>query len=151
MYSIRQSKKDDCLVIAYFLREADTQEVFAASGQLPYTVLLRAYGDSSDACYTVFYDDVPVGMFGVVRYNDDIGVPWLLGTDDLTSDKKEFYKLSQKYLRQFQKKYKYLTNFVDKRNKASIRWLRHLGFTFPREIKEYGFEKRPFLEFLIIR
>lgn len=151
MYSIQQSQKSDCHVVAHYLREADIRELFAASGLQPLTVLLRCYSDDPEGCYTVFYDNKPVGMFGVVRHMEDIGIPWLLGTDDLVQNRREFYKLSQEFLHKFQKQYKFLSNFIDKRNEVAINWLSHLGAQFVREIPDYGFEKRPFLEFLFVR
>jgi len=40
--------------------------------------------------------------------------------------------------------YKYLYNFVDKRNTKALRWLKFIGFNIIEEIPEYGYSKIPF-------
>ena len=43
------------------------------------------------------------------------------------------------------KGYKYVYNFVDKRNWKSLKWLQFLGFEPKQEIGDYGLGKMPFL------
>ena len=71
-----------------------------------------------------------------------------MGSPDLTKYKLEFYKLSIEYLNTFMDSYNVLFNYVDQRNTQSIRWLKSLGFQFTKLVPEYGYERKPFYEFI---
>ena len=90
-------------------------------------------------------------MFGINRVNENVGIPWLLGSDQLTKHKLEFYKKSVEYLNTFMDEYNVLFNYVDKRNWQAIRWLKGLGFQFTKLVSDYGYEKKPFYEFIKAR
>ncbi len=150
-YYVRPSKKEDCYQLSKTLRQQDVQEVFASSGSNPAQALVKAYMCSNKHCYSLMLDGEVVGMFGINEINRNVGTPWLMGSDDLTKHKIEFYKLSKSYLSTFMERYNVLFNYVDKRNWQSIRWLKNLGFQFTKEIADYGYEKKPFYEFIKAR
>ena len=150
-YYIRPSKKDDCYNLSKTLRQGDVQEIFASSGSNPVQALVKAYLCSSTHCYSLMLDGEVVGMFGIHEINRNVGTPWLMGSDDLTKYKIEFYRLSKEYLNTFMDEYNVLFNYVDKRNWQSIRWLKGLGFQFTKLVSEYGYEKKPFYEFIKAR
>lgn len=151
MYHIKATTLEHCVDVSLNMREADVREVFASSGTNPLTTLLRARRLSQEHCYTVFLEDTPVGIFGVSRLNENIGVPWLLGTDELTSDKIEFYKKSKELLSTFMDDFKVLINYVDQRNTKSIKWLQALGFTLGNLVENFGYTKEPFYEFVKVQ
>ena len=147
-YYVRPSKREDCYNLAKSMRKDDVQELFASTGSNPAQALIVAYLSSHRHCYSLILEDEVVGMFGINRINEKVGIPWLLGSDKLTKYRVEFHKLAYKYLNTFMDEYNVLFNYVDKRNWQAVRWLKVLGFTFTKLIDEYGYEKKPFYEFV---
>jgi len=124
---------DHIAPIAEHMREADRQEVWAASRSTPQEALDYSLKKSSFA-YTGIVDDVPVVMFGVGDINvlGGMGAPWLLGTDAVAHHARLFLRQSLLWRDAIRARYCRLSNFVDSRNRVSIRWLKWLGF----ELKE---------------
>ncbi len=147
-YYIRPSKKTDCYELSLKLRKGDVQEVFSSSGSNPIQALMNAYIASHKHCYSVILDQEVVGMFGVNKINNTIGIPWLMGSDYLTKYSKEFHELSIMYISTFMDEFELLYNYVDQRNQNAIKWLKSLGFVFLRLIQDFGYEKKPFYEFI---
>lgn len=151
MYSIRKATYNDCLEVAFNMREADVREVYASSGTNPLTCLLRARSVSNKRCFAIYLDSHVVGIFGVAPLLKEVGVPWLLGTCDLTSNKLEFYKKSRELLNTFMDEFNILINYVDARNTTSINWLQSLGFTIGNQVSNFGYAKVPFYEFTKVK
>jgi hypothetical protein len=87
-----------------------------------------------------------IGMFGVASCEDpEYGVAWMLSSELLFKHTKQFIKECPQWIEEMGKGYKYLYNFVDKRNWKSLKWLQYLGFEPSTEIKDYGYGKIPFL------
>jgi len=89
-----------------------------------------------------------VGIFGVSRIQNNIGIVWLIGSDDMTKHKKDFYKISKEYLKLFLQEFKTVFNYVDDRNKTTAKWLKRLGFNLIIKEPEFGVDKIPFNLFL---
>lgn len=143
---------NDLLILARNMREADRLELMAGSGVEPLAALEEGYVHSTK-CLTIFTDqDEVVGVFGVVPNTLDplVGHPWMLATDHLDSIRMTFLRQSRKYLDDLAEGFPLLMNCCDKRNTVHIKWLRWLGFSFIREIPEYGVGRVPFLEFVKI-
>ena len=85
-------------------------------------------------------------MFGVAPCDEksNIGIVWLMGTDNMTTYKRGFYRVSQKYLKKFLKLYKTVFNYVDERNTNSSKWLESLGFRNLHREPKFGVDKVPF-------
>lgn len=133
---IRKSIQSDILPIAVNMREDDAKEVWDSHLHSPYNALrkcLELRGNS----WTIVVDGVPIGMVGVSHGTllSDRGTPWLLGTDGLVNDRRLFLKMSRFVLEKMSRGFKYLENHVSIENKASITWLKHLGFTIDNETK----------------
>lgn len=131
--------------IAIHMRQADRDEVFAASGSTPFEALERSLSKSTLA-RTALVDGVPSVMFGVGDINilAGVGAPWLLGTDAVEQNYIAFLRGSVEWRDQLLQRYSVLKNFVDVRNRASIRWLRWLGFTLSDPMAYRGHEFRLF-------
>jgi len=147
-YYIRSSKKNDCYELSKTLRAQDAQEVFASGGRNPAQALIRAYLTSHLHCYTIILDDEVVGMFGISKIRDGVGSPWLLGSDKLTDHKFEFHKHAKDHIDTFMDEYNVLFNYVDQRNTQAIKWIKSLGFTFTKLVDNFGYEQKPFYEFV---
>lgn len=139
--------EDHAEYIAAFMREADRLEL-EASGRNPLDAMLRGWRTST-LRKTVLVDTRPAVMFGVAPLSaiGGHGSPWLLGTRDALRLKRNFLVTSSGYVRRMLRLYPQLTNYVDVRNRASIRWLRWLGFTLldPVPIGIHGELFHPFV------
>lgn len=133
--------------IAPRMRQADVDEVRAASGKSPREALEYSFARSHEV-YTVMFDDEPAAMFGVgwVNIMNGIGAPWLLGTDLIEKNYRHFLRGSRWWISQLSGRYDVLTNIVDDRNAVSKRWLSFLGFTLFDPVI-IGVERRPFRKF----
>lgn len=131
--------------IARRMRKADRDEVFAASGKSPIQALTFTLRRSAQA-WTALVDGKPEVMFGVVDLNilAGSGAPWLLGTDAVETHYVAFLRNSVRFRSQLLARYAVLKNFVDDRNKVSIRWLKWLGFSLGEPFDWNGYDFRLF-------
>lgn len=131
--------------IAIHMRQADRDEVAASSDKSPFEALEYSLGKSTLA-RTVLVDGAPAAMFGVGDINilAGVGAPWLLGTDDVEAISRDFLRGSLEWRDQLLRRYSVLRNFVDARNRVSIRWLRWLGFRLTDPVAFRGHEFRLF-------
>lgn len=131
--------------IARRMRQADRDEVFASSGRSPYFALSYSLRKSSHA-WTGLIDGRPEVMFGIGDLNilAGVGAPWLLGTNELEANARDFLRMSRDFKDQLLRRYSILRNFVDVRNTASIRWLEWLGFSLLDPVEMRGYQFRLF-------
>jgi hypothetical protein len=148
----RPTTLDDVYDLAPRLRQSDVDEIKASSGLLPEPALYFSFKNGAETNTIIASDGEIIGMFGVVSTHDPlIGVPWMLCTDRLPEIRKEFLPQSLDWVKETNKQYPILFNYVDKRNTKAIRWLRYLGFKFPQLVHEFGVGKKPFYEFVRIQ
>ncbi len=133
------------------MRQADRDEVFAASGRTPAQALVFSLRKSSLA-YTAIINGVPEVIFGAGDLNvlTNTGAPWLLGTDAVTKHYVAFLRGSVHWRGQLLRRYSTLRNLADDRNAASKRWLKWLGFTLFDPVTA-GHERRAFRLFELRR
>lgn len=142
--------------IARHLRECDFNEISSATGKDPKEVILEATILSRERHIVMkregsirkrFYY-IPIIIFGVADHPgiENAGIPWMVATDDIMSIQQFVIKQSLNCIDEMKKRYKYLINYVDQRNKDSISWLRDCGFTI-YEPEPYGAEGLPFHKF----
>ena len=148
LYRVRKTKKKDCYELSERVREVDKQEIWSSGRYTPIKALLKGFEISGDHCYTLLLSEKVVGIFGVSKVQEDTGIVWLIGSDDMTKHKKDFYKVSKKYLKLFLHEFKTVFNYVDNRNKTTARWLQKLGFNLITREPEFGVDKIPFNLFL---
>lgn len=115
--------------IANNMRDADAKEVWHSAHYTPEQAVRLSFQQSVKS-WTIMLDGEPIGMFGLAApfVLGDMGVPWLLGTDDMLNIRKQFVKESGKYVEEMLGLYPELTNYVHSSNTASMRWLSWLGF-----------------------
>lgn len=133
--------------IAAHVREADREELWAASCSTPDKVMERALAVSNQA-WTGLLDGVPVCMFGVAPVSalSDVGRPWMVGTDHLDAHAPVFLRRCRGVVKAMLQQFPTLENYVDQRNARAVEWLRWLGFTFgtPEPMGPY---RMPFIKF----
>ena len=142
---IRLATEEDIPRVAQDMRKADKAEIMAAASLGPEEALRGGY-EASEPCYAVVLDEKPIALFGVAPVDSDIGVIWLLGTDDITKNPVTFMKRSKKILPLLIHPYKMVCNVVDKNNTVHVNWISKMGFSFIREI-QHGPKQLPFYEF----
>lgn len=125
--------------IAERMRQADRDEVWAASRETPVGALMYSLRKSSVA-WTALVDGRPEVMWGVGDINilAGVGAPWLLGTDAVEKHSVAFLRRSADFRAQLLARYSVLRNFVDDRNTVSIRWLKWLGFKLSDPVEMNG-------------
>ena len=146
---LRLATEVDCIYLSENLREEDIQEIKAVTGLSPPLLsLLCGLKMSSVPLVICNADCKPVAMLGVVP-NGLIGFIWMVGTDDLKKISLSFLRNSKDVCDVLKGKHQILHNYVDKRNKLHINWLKWMGFSIINEIN-YGIENRKFYEFVKI-
>ena len=137
---LRIATTDDISFVSRNLRESDKKEIWASHRRLPQDLLLLQFESFCAA------DDRPFCLFGC-NSEQNIGVPWLLATDEINFHSTFFLRQSRRILALWLTNYEILTNYVHTENVDSINWLKWLGFEF-YETKEMNgeafirFEKR---------
>jgi len=145
MATYRSSTKEDCFILAPLMREQDKVEVMFSHGVEPLEALLACL--ESHECNTIVHQGQPVGMFGIHPVDDLTASPWMLGTDKIPEIARDVMKVSSQWVKDKNKEYPILVNYVHEDNEVSKVWLRKLGFTFIQLIDDYGVGKQPFYEF----
>ncbi len=145
---LRLASEIDCIYLSENLRKEDIQEIQAVTGLPPLLSLLTGLKMSSVPLVICNADCKPVAMLGVVP-NGLIGFIWMVGTDDLKKISLSFLRNSKDVCDVLKGKHQILHNYVDKRNKLHINWLKWMGFSIINEIN-YGIENRKFYEFVKI-
>jgi hypothetical protein len=145
-YTVDKANIGDCLELAPNMRQSDIQEIWSSGRFTPTSGLVESLEVSGEHSYVLRLDGEAVGMFGVAPCHESsgIGIVWLMGTDSMTTNKRGFYKVSQKYLKKFLKLYKTVFNYVDERNTSSSKWLESLGFKNLHREPKFGVDKVPF-------
>jgi len=90
-------------------------------------------------------------MFGVGTANpfsNDMGVPWMLGSDELTERLKEvrFARACRRYVAIISEQFDALQNYVDAGDTDTVKWLKWCGFTVDPPVP-YGPDGLPFRRF----
>jgi hypothetical protein len=117
--------------IADNMRHADAVEVMASNGLTP-TEAIELSVEMSDYVTAIYIDGDPVAVMGLRLYNAlaGVGVPWLLGTDNVVKHRKVFLKNSRDVVEDMKYHCPKLVNHVHVENTVSIQWLKWLGFEF---------------------
>lgn len=141
---VRLAKDEDVEFLKDKLRRQDIDEVWASNHHTPEEALKISLNDSL-VCFTLEDNGVPVAMFGLSPQSIFVNeaVIWMLSSDRLYKMKTKFLRNCKKVINVFFQYYPYLYNFVDTRNKKTIRWLKYLGAKIS-EPENYGSENLPF-------
>lgn len=145
---VRPAILKDALELAPRIRKDDRAEIKASNNSSPLEALVLPFTQVNGRVYSIIgtKDEGVIGMFGSTpTIEPEFGVAWLLSSDNLFKHTKQFMKECPYWIKEMGKDYKYLYNFVDRRNWKSLKWLQYLGFESKSEIGEYGFGKMPFL------
>jgi len=130
-FKVDKTTQSDIIYVSDNIRKTDAIEIYMSDKSTPYTALQLSV-QRSDEAYTIKHKDIPFAIFGIA--NDKVwkenAVIWLLGTNEITSHKKEFHSITKLYLAYFHSKSKILFNFVMANNYVALNWLEKLGAKF---------------------
>lgn len=114
--------------IAVKMRAIDVEECLHV-GLTPKGALRQGLS-TSETCWTVKLNGVPVAMFGVVPVSamEGRGRVWMLMTNDAMKHRRAILRMGRIYTEALQRHYRILENYVHAENEATIRWLSRLGY-----------------------
>ncbi|GAA0567449.1 hypothetical protein ACFQH5_15675 [Halomonas salifodinae] len=148
---IRPATLADADALAPRMRQADRDEIWAASRQSPGDSLRNAVRASRQPLAGVIDGELAC-LLGVVPQSTlgGTGAAWMLGSEVIERHPLVFLRHSRPALAEIARGFNYLHNWVDARNTVAIRWLAWLGFTIhdPEPFGVFGmpfhhFEMRP--------
>lgn len=134
----------DVEAVAAIVRQADRDEIEQAL-QVPIAQAISD-GISGHKASRIVVDGDVVAVFGDVPHSEGIGVPWLISTVHVERHARAFLQVCRPEVAEMLTRSPLLTNFVDARNTAAIRWLQWLGFQFCAA-EPYGPLGLPFHQF----
>lgn len=142
------AKPEHIKYLAARMREKDRREIWAVGHYTPEEALKLSL-NASDSAYSFMKGKRVLAMFGVcsVSLMNSTGIVWFLSTDEtFRNHRRIMARDGRAWLRKFLKNYSVLTNYIDVRNRDSIRWLKWCGCGFSNPAP-YGVEKLPFMKF----
>ena len=138
------------------LREVDNQEVAAATGAKPKDAVPLSF-DISRECFMIRPSgaDNPFAIVGTVaagavRGEKNIGVIWMLATDEIEDNAFAFARFSNPLAVRLLEPYDATMNYVWSKNERHLRWLKWAGFTI-LEPKPHGPFNELFHPFYMIK
>lgn len=146
----RPATPDDVAYMAPRLRNADLDEIAAASGRDVTPVLQEGLAISDPCRVGVDTEGVPVVLYGCSPVSSMTGAIWMVATDGLANVSRPFIRQSRREVEALNAQYPLLFNYVDARNELHHRWLRWCGFTFIAKHEHHGVAGIPFYEFVRI-
>lgn len=152
-FSITPPTEADIATVAATMRAADVAEVWASHRVTPEQALRLSITQSVEA-WTLCHAGQPLCIGGVGRLTEGtllggpVSVPWLLGSEALMAHRRAFLRISRRVVPLWRRRHGVLVNRVDARNRASLRWLRWLGFEIA-PAAPFGPDGMPFHRFVM--
>lgn len=149
---IALAEPGDAELLTPRLRAADVAELTAASGPDILGCLVDSVAMSKGRlgrmAFSLRRDGELVCLFGFVPQSalSDVAYPWLVGSDAFTDVARMRISLARDYCVAALSEYPVLVNYVDARNRASLVWLKRLGFTI-QSPEPFGLASLPFHRF----
>lgn len=136
--------EDHILELSVNMQQSDIDNIDAISGMSPASGLRWSLGYSIDAKTWLVGDRVAaICGLGKLTFFSESASPWLIGTDLIRKYPKVFYKEHRRLIYDALDRHRCLITYVDARNKRSIRWLKHTGFTI-HPAEPVGVKQLPF-------
>lgn len=130
MIRIRASLPGDCWLLLSDLRQVEVEELAALGVD---SELCMRRGMLAGGARTVFINDEPAAMFGIIDYGDH-NVVWAVFTRAIDRHPVAFLRESRRLAQAFDRD---VINYVDARNVKAVKWFRWLGFDVS-ESEPYG-------------
>ena len=148
---IRVATIQDAINLSNDLRKEDIEEIKAYANIKPKEALILGIRTSKIPLGVFNHKGEIVSLCGVRSINSYLGQVWLLASPKIQDNfSMTFLRHCRDVTDVLTKDHKILFNYVDARNELHIKWLKWLDFTFINRHEKFGFEKRPFYEFVRI-
>lgn len=118
------------------VRADDRREFEAIRGWPVADELASAIAQSED-CRAFVVDSQVVAVFGCIKFDDRIGVPWLISTYAVSQHKRAFLEQCLVEVAAMRRRYAALINYTDARYTLALRWMLWMGFD-QQEAIPYG-------------
>lgn len=95
---------------------------------------------TSEVCVVACIADKPMVIYGMRSINilTDTALIWMVGVEESLKHSRKLVVYTKLVINEMLKEYSELTNYVHSENKASIGWLKVLGFTISEPIMING-------------
>lgn len=147
MAKVRPYAPGDIRDLAGRLRLADILELRAGTGHTPVEAL-NFSAQASELLWAIEDNGRCEGLFGLAYGAEDVGIPWLLASEELEKFARQFLRQSRHYVNEMQSRYPVLTNVVDARHVSAQRWLEWCGFKVLHYLPAFGREQLPFIQYI---
>jgi len=118
----RRLRSDDWLEMRYLMGECD-----------PSWSLDLQRMSAPQETFCLRFDGRRAAIFGCPEGQPGVGVPWMMGTDDLLRRRFTFHHMSKRAVSYWAAQYSVLANVVWE-GSSSIPWLRRLGFSVGEDV-----------------
>jgi hypothetical protein len=132
--------------LAANLRQQDRDEL-DAGGHRDHQRTIADSVAMSDWSLTALVEGRVACIFGVAPHGsllDPRGIPWMLGTELVTQNRRALARLAPVYIRVMLQAYPRLVNVVHARNTVAVRWLKRSGFVLGPAFARNGETFHPF-------
>ena len=144
---VRQATLKDAVYLSNNMRDQDINEIKISHNINPLEGLLSAFQLKNSKVFTIVGSNKEcVGMFGIsdCPFVKKFGVVWLLSSDNLNADTKQFIRECKSWVALLNEKYDYIYNWVYPDNWKTLKWLQFCGFK-PSLKHKYGVNNEEFL------
>ena len=131
---IREAEIGDGVALAPNLREADQQEMKAATGEVGPDSLEKGIRDR-DECWCLEVEGEPIGLYGYRDSGDGSAFIWLMGSDTINDVSWQFLRASKHTIKKLGQTYQSLWSLSDARNTKHREWYEWLGFKVLSEVQ----------------
>ncbi len=131
---IREAEIGDGVALAPNLREADQQEMKAATGEVGPSSLEKGIRDC-DECWCLEVEGEPIGLYGYRDSGDGSAFIWLMGSDVIDEVSWQFLRASKNTINNLSKTYDSLWSLSDARNTKHQEWYEWLGFKVLKKVQ----------------
>lgn len=136
MVEIRPTLPGDSWLILANLRQSEVDELDALGVT---SEQCMRYGLMCGNSSTVFINDEPAGVFGIIDYGS-YQVPWAVFTQTIDKYPIAFLRAARRWAKGLDNT---TVNYVDVRNARAVKWFAWLGFAVSEPIA-YGLDGEPF-------
>ncbi len=110
------------------MRSHDYAELWELTRTGPEEAVRRSINMSQES-YIGYWNGTPACVFGCfTAYIGMVGVPWFLGTDEVTEHPVAFLRWARRYVTDMKARHTLLQNIVHSQNTPSVVFLTALGF-----------------------
>ncbi len=130
VHKIKRVEEGHIISLAKSMQKEDRDNAWAIGHLSPEQAIRHSVGVSIES-ETWLADEKVMAIRGVSRgtFLSPYACVWMLGAEGLASFSIPFLRGSKEWVERMLEQHSHLVNYVDGRNKRSLRWLKWLGFT----------------------